>query len=310
MLKLYVSTPKPNADYSQLAAQYGFELIGCNTHTKQEETLVAEKLKAMQECDVAVLNCVFDTCEPYGEVAFEMGYLYGLRKPVIGVLDDVRPCPQKFNGTVVVDEQGKARDEKGMALESDCINLMLYCGSKIVQGDIEEGLKDLVQNGLPQVVEDVDDIGYGLRGNTYAYMAGFEMFYPNGWERGIESENTAKAVGIEGLFPLRPIPSEYGYTEYEPKDDSVYESRKKGFLHDTKVMRSCDYIIANLSSFRDGRQPDSGTAFECGAMYALGKKCYAFYTDEKDVLGPITHYCMKLAQGGVEAACALAAKDL
>ncbi|MGI5888557.1 MAG: nucleoside 2-deoxyribosyltransferase [Oscillospiraceae bacterium] len=309
--KIFVSALDSTKDYASMAEKYGYELCGpvAGPHSGNPE----EILLAMKECDAGIIDCDFDTVEPYCDPSFEMGYLYGLGKPVVGTLSDTRSCAEKYPGEIHRDVRRNRTwcDENGLSLDSSCLNLMLEFGSRVVHGDIEEGFRDLRSNGMPEVCDGGDEPGFGLRGNRLCYLAGFEMFYEDGCGLGRKSEEASRKYGIDGLFPLEPVPGEYGYAEYEPKDESIYESRKKLFLHDLKVMRSCDIIIANLSLFRDGHQPDSGTVFECGAMYALGKHCFGFYEDDTpDGLGPVTKYCMKLAHGPIEAGCRLAAESL
>ena len=120
----------------------------------------------------------------------------------------------------------------------------------------------------------------------YAYLAGFEMFYPDGKERGEAWKATAAKYGIIGYFPTDEAPQDQ-YPEYEPKDDSTAEKLKKGFLHDVNHMRRSDIIIAQLEDWR-GAEPDSGTAFEAGMCYGLGYPCYYFMSDSRPLIERIS----------------------
>ena len=108
----------------------------------------------------------------------------------------------------------------------------------------------------------------------YAYLAGWEMFWPDGKERGEKWKEIAAKYGIIGYFPPDPAPEDE-YPEYEPKDDSTAERLKKGFIHDVNHMRRSDMIIAQLEDWR-GAEPDSGTCFECGYAAATGMRLYAW----------------------------------
>ncbi len=49
------------------------------------------------------------------------------------------------------------------------------------------------------------------------------------------------------------------------------------------MIDDCDIVIANLDSFR-GKECDSGTVWECGYAYALGKRVYAYLSREKNYI--------------------------
>nr|WP_279287236.1 nucleoside 2-deoxyribosyltransferase [Bittarella massiliensis (ex Durand et al. 2017)] len=109
-------------------------------------------------------------------------------------------------------------------------------------------------------------------------MAGPDMFWPNGMEIGAGYVELSHRYGIDGIFPPDPA-REDQYREYTPADNSQEELEKKIFTHDMNQIYRSDMIIANLNDFRRGQEPDSGTAFECGAAWALGLRCYAFMED-------------------------------
>lgn len=47
------------------------------------------------------------------------------------------------------------------------------------------------------------------------------------------------------------------------------------FEADTELIHQCDIVIANMNEFR-GKEPDSGTVWECGYAHALGKEIYLY----------------------------------
>ena len=104
-----------------------------------------------------------------------------------------------------------------------------------------------------------------------AYLAGFEMFYPDGIERGEEWKRIAAKYGIEGIFPPDAAPENDPIAPYVRKDDSEAEFWYGIFMDDVNHMRRSDMIIAQLQDWR-GAQPDSGTCFECGYSAATGKR--------------------------------------
>jgi len=116
-----------------------------------------------------------------------------------------------------------------------------------------------------------------------AYLAGFEMFMPDGFAIGEKYKAICEKYGIIGLYPTDPIPDD-GLQEYIPKDDSLPEFEKKIMVQDVNHIRRSDMIIANLNDFRRGQEPDSGTCFECGAAYGLGKRLYCFVDDGRSMI--------------------------
>jgi nucleoside 2-deoxyribosyltransferase len=55
------------------------------------------------------------------------------------------------------------------------------------------------------------------------------------------------------------------------------------FQQNLTLIQSADGIVANLNPFR-GFEPDSGTIFEVGYGYALGKFIVGYVDDQRDVL--------------------------
>lgn len=101
------------------------------------------------------------------------------------------------------------------------------------------------------------------------YIAGFDVFYLDALKRGEELKNICNKYGYEGLFPL----------DNEVVSSSKEDMATKIFYGNIDYIQKSDFVIANLNSFR-GKEPDSGTCFECGVAYGLGKKIYG-YIDNK-----------------------------
>ncbi|RUS42851.1 nucleoside 2-deoxyribosyltransferase [Cohnella sp. AR92] len=103
------------------------------------------------------------------------------------------------------------------------------------------------------------------------YMAGFEVFRPDAVETGIRMKRLCDEYGFEGIFPLdkdiKPQPTKH-------------ETATAIFEGNVRLVNRADIVIANLNPFR-GSEPDSGTVFECGLAYGLGKKLYGFVTDRR-----------------------------
>ena len=96
------------------------------------------------------------------------------------------------------------------------------------------------------------------------YLAGFDVFYPDSAERGERMKDLCAEYGFIGLYPL----------------DNHCETAEEIFEANTAMIRDCDIIAANMNSFR-GFEPDSGTCFELGYAFALGKKLYCYTEDSR-----------------------------
>ena len=58
------------------------------------------------------------------------------------------------------------------------------------------------------------------------------------------------------------------------------------FLKNIHCIEISDYVVANVNCFRGG-EPDSGTCFEIGYAYALGKKIYGYLDDTRTMMEKI-----------------------
>ena len=94
------------------------------------------------------------------------------------------------------------------------------------------------------------------------YLAGPEVFLPNAGDVGRAKVELAREAGFEGLFPLDQQLDLAGL----PK----LEQARRISLANEALMRSADFLIANLTPFR-GVSMDAGMAFEVGFMRALGR---------------------------------------
>ncbi|GAK41675.1 hypothetical protein TCA2_4166 [Paenibacillus sp. TCA20] len=124
------------------------------------------------------------------------------------------------------------------------------------------------------------------------YMAGFEVFRTDASELGQHMKALCAEYGFEGIFPLdkdiKPQPTRH-------------ETAAAIFEGNVRLIEKCDIIIANLNPFR-GQEPDSGTVFECGLGYGLGKKLYAHVLDARTMgekLAPATDPATGLYEDGM-----------
>jgi len=104
------------------------------------------------------------------------------------------------------------------------------------------------------------------------YIAGPDVFERNSIELGERLVKLCDKYGFEGLYPL---------------DNFVNFSQEKHkiardiFVANRQMIENSDIVIANLNSFR-GKEADSGTVWECGFAYGLGKKVYGYMSELSD----------------------------
>jgi nucleoside 2-deoxyribosyltransferase len=99
------------------------------------------------------------------------------------------------------------------------------------------------------------------------YLAGFDVFYPDAVERAEGMKALCARYGFEGRFPAD--------VSIDPTGLTPAELAAAIFRRDAELVRECDIVAANLYPFR-GAEPDSGTCFELGLAYGLGKTLYGY----------------------------------
>lgn len=99
------------------------------------------------------------------------------------------------------------------------------------------------------------------------YLAGFDVFYPDAVERAERMKALCDEAGFIGRFPAD--------ISIDPTGLTPAQLAAAIFERDSQLVRECDIVAANLHPFR-GAEPDSGTCFELGLAYGLGKKLYGY----------------------------------
>lgn len=99
------------------------------------------------------------------------------------------------------------------------------------------------------------------------YLAGPEVFLPDGLEVGRRKQEICADAGLEGLFPLD--------AQLDLAGLDKHEQARRIALGNEGLMRAADAIIANMTPFR-GVSMDAGTAYEIGFMRALGKAVFGY----------------------------------
>ncbi len=99
------------------------------------------------------------------------------------------------------------------------------------------------------------------------FLAGPDVFLKNAKEIGCLKKSLCEKYGFIGVFPLDNEVDVKGKTEREIGLNICQENEE--------TIKTCDFIIANLTPFR-GPSADVGTAYEMGFAHALGKKVFAY----------------------------------
>jgi len=103
------------------------------------------------------------------------------------------------------------------------------------------------------------------------YLAGPDVFEPDAAAIGQMYKQQCLQHGFTGLYPLD--------NEIKSTDDKK-QMAQAIFKANIKLIDKADIVIANLNPFR-GKEPDSGTVWECGYAFAIGKKVYGYKKDLK-----------------------------
>jgi nucleoside 2-deoxyribosyltransferase len=111
------------------------------------------------------------------------------------------------------------------------------------------------------------------------YLAGPDVFEQNAIEIGKRYVDLCSKYGFLGLYPLD--------NEIEFSDNK-HQVAKDIFIANVKLIDKADIVVANLNSFR-GKEPDSGTVWECGYAYAKGKKVYGYMKSTKAYIEKFTN---------------------
>jgi len=106
------------------------------------------------------------------------------------------------------------------------------------------------------------------------YIAGFDVFKKDSIQIGEKYCELCKSYGFEGLYPL-----DNKVDFNQPKQKIAQDI----FIANKSMIDSCDIIIANLNQFR-GQEADSGSIWECGYGFGLGKQVYGYMDSTEDYI--------------------------
>ena len=98
------------------------------------------------------------------------------------------------------------------------------------------------------------------------YIAGPDVFEKDSIQIGEKLVKLCEKYGYEGLYPLDNV-VDFSQEKHKIAQD-IFEAN-------IAMIKEADIIIANLNQFR-GKEADSGTVWECGFAYGLGKTVYGY----------------------------------
>jgi nucleoside 2-deoxyribosyltransferase len=106
------------------------------------------------------------------------------------------------------------------------------------------------------------------------YIAGPDVFEKDSIQIGERLVKLCEQYGYEGLYPLDNV-VDFSQEKHKIAQD-IFEAN-------VNMIKNADIIIANLNQFR-GKEADSGTVWECGFAYGLGKKVYGYIECKKEYI--------------------------
>lgn len=118
------------------------------------------------------------------------------------------------------------------------------------------------------------------------YLAGPDVFLPDGLEIGRRKIDICSRHGLIGLYPLDNV-----------VDRAAIDASLRIFKANEAMMDQADAIIANLTPFR-GPGADGGTVYELGYMAARGKLCLGYSNDPSTYAERVRRFTKVTADDG------------
>jgi nucleoside 2-deoxyribosyltransferase len=112
------------------------------------------------------------------------------------------------------------------------------------------------------------------------YLAGPDVFFPDGEERLAQKARRVRAAGF--------LPVHAGVMAY-PECDTKFASGCAISAVNELCLRGADILMANLTPFR-GVGADTGTVFELAFMAALGRPIFAYSEDPRSHIQRVSDF--------------------
>lgn len=101
------------------------------------------------------------------------------------------------------------------------------------------------------------------------YLAGFEVFAPDGEQRAAEMRRIVREYGLEPISPLD------GDKSTNLDELTGHDLAMAIFRINVEMIERADAVVGNLNPFR-GPDPDAGTCWEVGYGHGRGKATYVY----------------------------------
>lgn len=132
------------------------------------------------------------------------------------------------------------------------------------------------------------------------YLAGPDVFAPNALELGDKKKKICLKYGYDAHYPL-----DVEFKNSEDKSHTAIDIVQSNM----NLIRNSDIVLANLNNFRGSEAHpacDSGTAWECGYAYGLGKTVIAYTNNENSIPHGILSNLSYAVSGDAETAISIA----
>ncbi len=124
-----------------IGSTFGKEIDFSKGKKEAAKQIFLNNINYIDKCDIVIANINnFRGWEPDGGTSFEIGYAYSQGKRIYGFMNDIRPCYEKYIGSIN-NTDGMWRDDNGAFFENGCCNLMISGHAIIVEGTFEDALK-------------------------------------------------------------------------------------------------------------------------------------------------------------------------
>jgi nucleoside 2-deoxyribosyltransferase len=273
----------------KLAEFYGFTVVLPNDYPlkrdhrdlrKNADEIFANLREVIERTDIIVADLEnFRGAEPDSGTLFEMGMTYAKGGLLYGYTRDKRPISVKnpfihFNGDHAIagrDDQIHPYADMPFA-PSITATAMLAEGDfhdclKMVMADLDEQKKRSCRNLPSAPFPALPRAGKG-DGKTI-FLSGPARYQNNGTALYQRMKEICGKYGYRGMSPLDGAEDLFRETE-----DPIIRACKL-FDHWQEQLGSCDIFLGDLNDY-NGFEPCCDTAFEAGAAWKLGKKCYGY----------------------------------
>ncbi|MDR0386599.1 MAG: nucleoside 2-deoxyribosyltransferase, partial [Treponema sp.] len=293
---LYIAGPQcfyPRG-YSQwhgrrkLAEFYGFTVVLPNDYPlkldhpdprKNADEIFANLREVIEKTDIIIADLEqFRGAEPDGGTLFEMGMTFAGGGLLYGFTRDKRPIIRKDPYIHLDDSLAvRTRDNQGHPYADMPFVPSVTAAAMLIEGDFHDCLKAVMTDLDERKKRDYRDPPEDRDMAGPAGSAARQTVF-------LSSPVRYRDDGAALYRRMKAVCEEHGYNAVSPLDgaedlfrdveDPVIRACKL-FDHWQKQLGRCDIFLADLNDY-NGQEPCGDTAFEAGAAWRMGKKCYGY----------------------------------